>query len=178
MSLPLLLLLLFCFLLAAAAVQDATSLTISNWFSVAVLLTGLFCVATQVDIGTWWEHGASFVITLAGGILLFSRGLFGGGDVKLLAALGAWLGPWPTLYVFAITAIIGMVFVLAQAAVQGRLGKLLRNSTVIAMSLASSDQNGLDQAMETGQACSGNGGKPLPYAVPVLLATLIALARM
>lgn len=107
MSLPLLLLILFCLLLAAAAVQDATSLTISNWFSIAVLVTGIVSVVSQIEVGEWWQHVASFAITLAGGILLFSRGWFGGGDVKLLAAAALWFDLSGLASLLLITAVIG-----------------------------------------------------------------------
>ena len=57
------------------------------------------------------------------GLLLFLpffavRGI-GGGDVKLLAALGAWLGPSMVLWVAAFAAIAGGVFALVVSAMHG-----------------------------------------------------------
>lgn len=165
-------------LLTWAAVVDVRSRRIPNWLTFSLMLAGLgqsFTWARTVSPGdACLGLLTGFGLTFA----LFALGAVGGGDVKLLAGIGAWLGPLPVLAVFAIEAIIGMVIVLAQAAAQGRLTKLFRNSAVIAMSLANSGEHGLDEAAETGRACSGTGGRPLPYAVPVLLATLLVVARM
>ena len=54
------------------------------------------------------------------------RGI-GGGDVKLLAALGAWLGPSLTLWLAFWSAIAGGVFALAVSATQGYTSRALRN---------------------------------------------------
>ena len=123
-------------LLTWAAAIDMRCRRIPNWLTLSLVLSGL--------AQSWtWAHtvspGQSFLGLSAGfglTFVLFGIGALGGGDVKLLAGLGAWLGPVPTLLVFAVAAVIGMVYVLAQAAGQGRLSALFRNSAVIAMSLA------------------------------------------
>jgi prepilin peptidase CpaA len=106
---------------------------------------------------------------------MFAIGAVGGGDVKLLAGIGAWLGPWAVFQVFCVEAVIGMVIVLAQAAAQGRTQTLLRNSAVLAVNLAHVNDVGLDHVKATGQS-SRSVDRPLPYAVPVLIAVLILLA--
>ena len=73
MTASLILLICFCVLLAAAAVQDVASRTISNWISVAVFGVGLVAVGIQVPLSQWWEHGLSFALTLAAGVFLFSK---------------------------------------------------------------------------------------------------------
>lgn len=166
-------------LLTWAAVVDVRSRRIPNWLSFSLMLTGLgqsaaWCRTVDGPGDAFLGLLTGFALTFA----LFGLGALGGGDVKLLSGIGAWLGPVPVLLVFALAAVIGMVFVLIQAAAQGRLSKLFRNSAVIAISLAQAGESGLDQAAETGRTCSGNTGRPLPYAVPVLLATLIVIARM
>jgi len=50
---------------------------------------------------------------------LFALRGIGGGDVKLLAALGAWLGPSMVLWVAAFGAIAGGVFALVVSAMHG-----------------------------------------------------------
>lgn len=165
-------------LLTWAAAVDVRCRRIPNWLTFSLLLAGLgqsftWCRTVgpgDACLGLLTGFGLTFA--------LFALGAMGGGDVKLMAGIGAWLGPTQTLLVFAIAAVIGMVVVLAQAGAQGRLGKLFRNSAVIAVSLAQAGESGLDQAAETGRACSGNTGRPLPYAVPVLLATLLVFAGM
>ncbi len=159
-------------LLAWAAVVDLRTRRIPNWLTFSLVLAGLgqsFTWARTVGpadafLGLLTGFGLTFI--------LFGIGALGGGDVKLLAGLGAWLGPMPILIVFALAAILGMCFVLAQAFAQGRLRNLFRNSAVIALSLTQAGD--LEQAAETGKACSSDG-KPLPYAVPVFFATTLTL---
>ncbi|MBL0715190.1 MAG: prepilin peptidase [Desulfosarcina sp.] len=45
-------------------------------------------------------------------LVFFLMGGMGGGDVKLMAALGAWLGPVATLNLFVLTAAAGAILAL------------------------------------------------------------------
>ena len=161
-------------LLVWAAAVDVRVRRIPNWLTASLALAGLAQSWTWAQTVTPWQSFlglcAGFGLTFA----LFAIGGLGGGDVKLLAGLGAWLGPMPTLMVFAGAALIGMAYVLAQAALEGRLAALFRNSAVIAVSLTHVGEMGLEQTAETGKACSASA-RPLPYAVPVLAAVLLVL---
>jgi prepilin peptidase CpaA len=107
-------------------------------------------------------------------LFLFVLGAVGGGDVKLLTAVGAWLGPRPVLSVYAAAAIVGLVIVLVQAWHQRRMRALLRNSAVLTFNLVHIQDVGVEHAVQTGQS-SRSIDRPLPYAVPVLVATLLVL---
>jgi len=50
---------------------------------------------------------------------LFALRGIGGGDVKLLAAIGAWLGPVPTIWVALFTALAGGVLAILVSAYHG-----------------------------------------------------------
>jgi prepilin peptidase CpaA len=45
-------------------------------------------------------------------IVFYLLGGMGAGDVKALAALGTWLGPWQTLYLFVYMAFSGLLVIL------------------------------------------------------------------
>jgi prepilin peptidase CpaA len=170
-------------LLASAAVVDVRTRRIPNWLTFGVLVTGLAQSFTASNAVGPADAGLGLLTGFGLTFALFAIGALGGGDVKLLAGVGAWLGPKPTLQIFALAAIFGMVIVLVQAARQGRLKRLFQNSAVIACSLAHAGGEGgptFEQAAETGKACSegAGGGKPLPYAVPVFFAAAILLARL
>ena len=80
-------------IVATAAIYDLRSREIPDWLPAALLLWAIVCVAAGwVAIG-WWELLAGLGLGLAIGLPLFALGGFGGGDVKLVAALGAALGP-------------------------------------------------------------------------------------
>ena len=87
---PVWLLLLLALALAAAAIQDAVMMRIANLLSLAVLLLGLAAMALHDFAWPMWQNGALFLGLLLLGTAAFATGNLGGGDVKLLAALGLW----------------------------------------------------------------------------------------
>ena len=67
---------------------------------------------------------------------------------------------------------------LMQAAYQGKTRLLLKNSALVAVNLVHVNELGLEHAKQTGQSCRSID-RPLPYAVPVLLAvTFLIVAGM
>src|SRR4051812_36044089 len=85
-----------------AALKDATSYTIPNWISLA-LLAG-FVPAALVTHLPLMVIGLSFAIALGGlvlGMAMFALGWIGGGDAKFMAAASLWLG-WAGLPTFLI----------------------------------------------------------------------------
>jgi prepilin peptidase CpaA len=167
-------------LLTWAAAVDMRCRRIPNWITFSMMLAGFAQSFTWArTVGGPADSMLGFLTGFGLTFIMFGLNAMGGGDVKLLAAIGAWLGPVPTLLIFAAESIIGMLWVLAQAGWEGRLKRLLQNSTVIAMSLATAVENGgagLDEAAETGKACSSPSR--LPYAVPVLFATILIVSRL
>src|SRR5438128_1409522 len=71
-------------------------------------------------LGGWFTGVAFFVVP-------FALGGMGGGDVKLVAALGAWLGPADTVWLALYTGAAGGVLALGVAAVRGYLQQALQN---------------------------------------------------
>ena len=84
------LLILLALTLAAAAIQDAAMMRIANFLSLAVLLLGLAAMALHGIAWPMWQNGALFLGLLLLGTAAFATGNLGGGDVKLLAAIGLW----------------------------------------------------------------------------------------
>ena len=162
-------------MLAVAAVIDWRTRRIPNWLTFTLVLSG---IAQSFMPHALVSPGNAMLGCLAGFTLtfvLYALGAVGGGDVKLLAGVGAWFGPQAALAVFAVEAIVGMVMALSQAAYQGRVSLLLKNSALVAVNLAHVTDVGLEHARQTGQACRSID-RPLPYAVPVLVAVVILLA--
>jgi prepilin peptidase CpaA len=158
-------------LLTWAAIEDWRTRRIRNWLTLSIMLSGFlqtFISGSQITPG---ESALGFVVGLGLPLALFLLGAIGGGDVKLLAAIGAWLGATAVFKVFCAEAVIGMVIVLCQSVMQGRLRILGRNSAALAMNLIHLDTVGLEQATLTGQSCRSID-RPLPFAVPVLIAVI------
>jgi hypothetical protein len=64
-----------------------------------------------------------------------------------------------------------MLIVLTQAALQGRLRILTRNSAMLAVNLLHVNEVGIEHMTLTGQSCK-SVDRPLPFAVPVLAAVV------
>ncbi len=161
-------------LLIWAAIEDARARRIPNWITFSLALAGL---ANAFLTGQPLGPTAAMLGFLTGfglGFVLFGLNAVGAGDVKILAAMGAWLGPLGAVKLFALEAIIGMVIVLVQAAIQRRTRTLWRNTAVLAINLVHLQELGVDHVSETGKSCQSVKLR-LPYAVPVLVAAAILL---
>ena len=102
------LLTLFPAVMILAALTDATSFTIPNRLSLILLAafvpTVLVLGRPLGEIGLDVAVGA---LALIAGMAMFAAGWIGGGDAKLFAVAGLWLG-WPALTSFLmVTALAG-----------------------------------------------------------------------
>jgi prepilin peptidase CpaA len=108
------LLMTFPALVIVAALRDATSMTIPNWISLALIAafipaafaTGLTLSETAVCLGM-------AVGALAAGVAMFALRWIGGGDAKLFAAAALWLGAPGALPFLVWTALAGGLLSLA-----------------------------------------------------------------
>jgi len=101
------LLILFWFLLAAAAIGDVRNLRISNGMCLAVLVAAIVLLLVRQGAGPWWHHVASFAIMLGIGFGLFSAGWLGGGDAKFAAAVATLFDLRELLWFIEATALAG-----------------------------------------------------------------------
>src|SRR5579871_6274396 len=113
--------------LAVATFTDLRSRRIPNWLVLPFLVAGL------VVGGFHGWHGIeqSLAGLALGGLLFFILAVMGGmgmGDVKLCAAIGAWIGPSQMLVALVVTGIAGGVMALCWAAAGGFLGELFKNT--------------------------------------------------
>jgi prepilin peptidase CpaA len=156
-------------MLVLAAVLDVTSRRIPNWLTAPMALVGLAWSFWPQSGLTPWLALAGLGVGLGLGLVMFVLGAMRGGDAKLLAAVGAWVGPLGALKVFAAAAIVGLVVAVIQAAWQGRLMALLRNVWTLTLGMLWIRLLGRRTLQEIGQGYR-SVGRPLPYAVPVLIA--------
>jgi prepilin peptidase CpaA len=124
----------FLFPLAFAAwiaVGDVRTRRIPNLLNLAIALSGL---GFQGATGGWTGLAEGVWGLLLGFGLLFPlywlKGM-GAGDVKALAALGAWLGPWLTFVLFLYMGVAGGVMSLLVLIRRGLLRAKLRQGWVL-----------------------------------------------
>ncbi|MGE5612103.1 MAG: prepilin peptidase [Bacillota bacterium] len=165
---------LLCAILTWVLVEDVRTRKIRNWVTLVLIVTGVAASVTAYGGITIRESLVGLLVGFAPAFLMFAIGGMGGGDVKLMAGIGAWIGPWPVLTVFVVAAIVGSVLGLAMSLWQGRLILVLRNTLGLGMSLLNAPRLGLEHVREVGQACGGTK-KGLPYAVPIWIGTVLTL---
>ncbi len=100
----------------------------------------------------------------------FLLGGMGGGDVKLLAAIGAWLGPWNGLMIAIYSSMAGGVLAVVVALSHGYLRQAIRNIWLL---LAHWRASGLTPLPEV--TLDTTGAPRLAYAVPILTGLLVTL---
>lgn len=146
-----------------ACVTDLRARRIPNLLTFPAALAGLAWHAAGGFSALGWALGG-----LAVGLLLFFplfllRGM-GAGDVKLLAALGAWLGPGTIAWVAAYAAIAGGALAIVVALNSGYLRPMFRNVWLLLTQWRVAGVKPLDTlTLEQGR------GPRLAYAVPIAL---------
>ena len=153
-------------LVCTAAWLDFTTHRIPNWLTV----TGLAAALTlRAPLGS-----AALVSGLEGlGVgLAVSLGLYavraiGGGDVKLLAAVGAFFGFPAVLSGLALMAVLGGAFALVSVVRRGLLPLLIFNTVDLVKSWRSLGRAGQVRTLDS------PGALTIPYAVPIALGSLI-----
>ena len=147
-------------LLVVASFTDVRSERIPNWLTYPGMLLGLVGSSLLVlpvpeivrqawgtELPTLPEAILGWL--LAGGLMIFCYVIFagqiGGGDVKLLAMVGAFLGPYTGLEVLLWTFVIGAAAALIRLIWQGGIGAmLLRGLRYLTASLRAGRPVGLD----------------------------------
>ena len=103
-----------------ASAYDVTQRTIPNWATAAGSVAGV-ALAWLGGGSTAALHLLTAALVLLCGLPLYTRGVLGGGDVKLLVAVSALLGPRLLPAALALTALAGGVIALIEAVRRGVL---------------------------------------------------------
>lgn len=156
---------------------DYAQKRVPNWLNAALAAAGL--TAQGLWFG-WYQHGVGgagwgLLGLLVGlGVLIvpwLMHGM-GAGDVKLMAAIGCWLGPWLTLMSFAVGAVLGGLAAVVMIYSTGRTVHALTNMQTIFTKL---------RRWETafgefgGARTFGDTSQLLPYGVPLTAGTIRVL---
>ena len=119
-------------LVAQAALTDLAMRKIPNVLILSGLMLALILHLLSGQPGSWvslWLAGgfAGFFLFLP---LYLLRGM-AAGDVKLMAMVGAFVGPWPALQIAALSTLIGGVIALLMLLFSGRWREIGRNLQLI-----------------------------------------------
>jgi prepilin peptidase CpaA len=156
----------------AAAVTDVWKFKVYNALTLPLLLSGLMYHGLTGGL-----HGLalSLIGMLCGGgvlIMFYLLGGYGGGDVKLLAAIGAWLGAELTLYVFVISSLVSGVYALVLILFYGKIGETWKRWKVLWYRLAALGRHlGADNGYEVEQDRIDRG-RVVPFAAMMCLGVI------
>ncbi len=149
---------------------DARTRRIPNYL---VLLAALSGLGFQFGAHGWQGLGQGFLGLCAGFALMigfYLKGGMGAGDIKALAALGAWLGPLPTLYLFIYMGLSGIPLIIFFLWRRGELAAKAREWRTLLVNrllLRSHETSALPPALS----------KNLPYAVALAMGMMLLCRR-
>jgi len=165
-------------LLAWAVASDVRSRRIPNQLVVLGLLAGFTLQATVTPgAGLFSEpFGALGLLKAAAGMALglllllpmYALGAMGAGDVKLMAMLGAFLGPLDIVGAGLSSVLAGGVLALLVALCQGSLRKVTGNVKLMVLGSVLRGMSGGSARIDAPLAATGQ----LPYAVAIASGTM------
>jgi len=125
---PLVLQIALAALVLVAAATDIRSRRIPNWLTLSGVLAGILLNTLLAADGNNWQTslagmGLAFLVYFP---LYLLRGM-GAGDVKLMAAVGALMGPVNWFWIFVVSNILGGVAAIVLLLVKGGLWRTLSN---------------------------------------------------
>jgi len=160
-------------LVIVAALFDLRTRKIPNWLCAAGVICGF---ALQIASFRWAGVREALLgtgLALLIYVPLFALRAVGGGDVKLMAAVGSTAGPKAWIAIFLATAIAGGTIALVLIAVKGRTRRTLRNVGVLLTELVH-----LRAPHKVAEELDVTSGKALrlPHGCTIAVGTLLYLS--
>jgi prepilin peptidase CpaA len=153
-----------------ACVTDVRSRRIPNVLTFGAAAAALLFHAVAPAGQGFSSAVAGWFVGAAMMIVPFALGGLGAGDVKLLAALGAWLGPESAVWLFVYAAIAGAVLSFVVAVCHGYLKQALKNIWLLIQHWTVTGLRPLHPI-----SLEGSGGPRLAYALPIFAGVLLNL---
>jgi prepilin peptidase CpaA len=155
--------------LVVATFTDLRSRRIPNWLVLPFMVAG---IVVSTFLHGWHGLAMSLGGLGLGGLIfgvLFAMGGMGMGDVKLLAAVGAWVWPSQLMLALVVTGLAGGVMAVVWAALSGFLPDLLKGSSELVFGWK---ERGLKPPAEL--VLANPRAHKMPYAPAIAIGTLIS----
>lgn len=146
------------------AVFDWRLRRIPNFLTAPMFVAGLLASVVYGGLAGLWSSLLGFGTGFGLLFVLMVIGGGGAGDVKMMGALGAWLGPWQTLLVFLASA-VATVFLVCGVALYRAVVKDPAEKNKKGKRAARGEKNDPFRL-----------GRIMPYALPAALGAWVVLA--
>jgi prepilin peptidase CpaA len=156
-----------------AAVTDIWKFKVYNALTLPLLASGILYHGWYANLGNsllgvLFGFGALIALHVIGGM--------GAGDVKLMAALGAWLGMPLTFYVFVASSLAAGAYATGLVVWTGRVGETVVNLHILWLRLASVGRYlGSDDRVESEVRRSDRRHRIIPFGAMVAIGIVITL---
>ena len=151
---------------------DVRTQRIPNYLTLSAALGGLVFQGIFQGWGGLLNGGAGLLLGFGLLILPYALGGMGAGDVKALAALGAWLGPTLTLYLFCYMALVGGVLAVGLLWWRGLLWLKLRQAGVFVVNFILCRHGGVNPRAPQIEPTPG-----LPYGLALALGMVMVFIQ-
>jgi prepilin peptidase CpaA len=155
-------------LVLLASVADLVSRRIPNWLVLPFLVAGLIAVS----IRSGWAGAEQSLAGIALGALVMAPpvwlGGIGMGDLKLCAAVGAWIGPDQLIVALVVMGIAGGIMAAVWETCRGSLGEMLDGVDNLVSAVWR------PECRASLPALSQAGVRKLPYAPAIAIGTVFS----
>jgi prepilin peptidase CpaA len=147
---------------------DLRTRRIPNYLTLGIAVAGLGYNFMSHGLSGLADGFLGMLLGFACLILPYLWGGMGAGDVKALAALGAWLGPKLTVFLFCYMGIAGGVIALGYLVWQGSLWEKIKQGWTSLLNLMLSRPEGLPRPPSPSRLTEG-----IPYGVAIAAGMMI-----
>jgi prepilin peptidase CpaA len=136
----------------------------------AITVTGLaaaFILRAPLGVESLLQGVGGFALAFGVSVVLYALRAIGGGDVKLLAAVGAFLGSTEIVGALALIAVLGAGYALLSVTWRGLLPLLVFNTLELVKGWLTLGRAGAIRKLESPAALT------IPYGIPIAVGTLI-----
>jgi prepilin peptidase CpaA len=164
-----------------AAYIDGKELRVPNKITYPMIIAGwIYSMISYSMSGEGWMTGlgwslAGTAVGLATLLPAYSIGGMGAGDVKMMAAIGAWVYCETTFYAFCVSAVVGAVLAVAMILMSGS-GKKHFDQFFFIFNEIMTVRN--PETLSTMAAERKSSMRLLPYGIPIAIGTVIYFGWM
>jgi prepilin peptidase CpaA len=161
-----------------AAASDIRAFKIYNALTLPLLASGLLYHGIVGGASALAASALGALLGLGLLFLVFLMGGMGGGDVKLMAGIGAWLGAPATIVVLAIASIAAGICALAMMVMYGRSRETWLNLKIVWHRISSVGRHlAAEDKVENVLERTEHRGRVIPFGAMVALGVVIVVVQ-